>query len=418
MRIGKNKFNANQLAAPGRLAKTPPLNTTLTSRDYQVDYFRFYESLLRKEVTDWQQARISRHDPFNPATYPLQQCYKDAMLDNHLAGAVENRILRVVNKQLIIKDKAGNPDPERTTYVQTRWFKHLLRRAMESKFYGYSLVYLPYAGSGSINEVADIPRENVIPEKRLLVKNGLNPNGESMRIDDYPYHLIYIQLQPTAFGLLEQVVPLTIFKRHSWAAWDEFEQVFGVPIRIARTMIDTEKHRDDLQNWLENMGQLSYGIFDKRVDLEIKENNRSDAFQVFSQKITLINKEISKAILGQTMTMDDGGSYSQANVHLDILNEITNADIDDVESWFNSYFIGIMRSWGYDFPDGHHLDVVANASLDPAKKIEIDEALMRNGWMFDKDYIERTYEVKLDEKQPRIEAAQQNLSLGEHDFFV
>jgi hypothetical protein len=225
---------------------------------------------------------------------------------------------------------------------------------------------------------------------------------------------------PNAFGILEQITPLTIFKRHSWAAWDEFEQVFGVPIRIARTMIDTKKHRDDLQNWLENMGTLSYGIFDKRVDLEIKENNKSDAFNVFAQKIAMVNKEISKAALGQTMTMGDGGSYSQANVHLSILDEITNADIADVEDWFNNRFINVMRAWGYDIPDGHYLDIVANASLNPAEKIKVDEALMRNGWNLDKDYIERTYEVKIDDTQPRsTQPAANALSLDTPpDFFV
>lgn len=152
----------------------------------------------------------------------------------------------------------------------------------------------------------------------------------------------------------------------------------------------------------------------------IKENNRSDAFNVFAQKIAHINREISKAILGQTMTMDDGGSYSQAEIHLQILDEITNADIADIEDWFNNEFVAILRGWGYDIPEGYWLDIVANASVNPAEKIKIDEALMRNGWNLDKRYIEQTYEVKLDETQPYSnKPAQAGLSFdGEPDFFV
>lgn len=416
----KNNLQTKQLATnTNKMGKMPPI-TPIPKQTYEVDYFQLYESLYRKEISDWQEARAARRDPHNPSTYLLQQCYKDAMLDNHLAGAIENRILRVINKQYIIKDASGVPDDQRSKYLRAKWFRFVVRKAIESKFFGYSLIFINNATPGNIVNAIELPRENVIPEKRILLKNALNCSGEYINIDDYPNYLIYIQLSANAIGLLEQVVPLTIFKRHSWAAWDEFEQVFGVPIRIARTMIDTKKHRDDLQQWLENMGMLSYAIFDKRVDIEIKENNKSDSFNVFAQKINLINKEISKAVLGQTMTMDDGSSQSQARVHLAILDEITNADIADIEDWFNSYFINIMRAWGYDLPAGYYLDIVANASLDPAEKIKVDEALMRQGWNLDKDYIERTYEVKLDESNPRNsppDTTQLNY-VGENDFFA
>ena len=241
-----NTLKANKLAANiTKLAKMPPLQT-VESNKYEIDYFRLYESLYRKEISDWQQARIARRDPFNPLTYPLQQLYKDAMLDNHLAGAIENRILRVINKQFIIKDPDGKPDYERTKLIRTRWFRTIIRRALESKFYGYSAIYIQEASQGNITKIVDIPRENVIPEKQIILKNGLDPSSEHIKIADYPYHILYIQLAD-AIGKLEQVAPLTIFKRHSWAAWDEFEQIFGVPLRIARTMIDTPKHKADLQ---------------------------------------------------------------------------------------------------------------------------------------------------------------------------
>lgn len=401
--MSKRYKHTKALAAPtsGRLGKTPPLNPVMQNGSYEIDYFRFYESLYRKEINDWQEARIGRRDPFNPITFAIQQLYKDAMLDNHLAGALENRILRVINKQFTLKDKDGKHDAERSAYVQTRWFKQLARRAIESKAFGYSCAFISDVSSGNIRKITDIPRENVIPEKRLLLKNSFNPTGERINMDEFSNFLIYIQLGTDSIGFLERIAPLTVFKRHSWASWDEFEQIFGVPIRIAKTMIDTKKHKDDLQLWLETMGTSSYGIFDKRVDLEIKESNRTDASKVFADKIGLLNKEISKGVLGQTMTMDDGSSQSQASVHLQTLEEITNADISDLEDWVTDDFIPVMRSWGYDIPEGHYLDIVANASINPAEKIKVDDVLMRNGWNLKKEYIESTYEVELDETEPR-----------------
>lgn len=389
-----------------RFGKQPDIVDTRGSSKMEIDYFHFYESLYRKEVTDWQKARIMRYDPFNPITYPIQQLYKDSMLDNHLQGATENRILRVTNKEAVLKDPEGVIDTKRSLFVQKRWFRHITRKAMESKFYGYSMCFINNFTAGSINKIIDIPRENVIPEKGLILKEAHNPSGEAIPYAAFPNFLIYIQLLPEAVGILERVAPMTIYKRHSWASWDEFEQIFGVPIRIARTMINSEKHKNELQSWLETMGTASYGIFDKQVDIEIKENQKSDSFNVFLQKINVINREMSKGIVGQTMTMDDGSSQSQAEVHQQTYQEITDADIMDFQDWATDDFLPVMRNLGYDIPEGYYLELQEKAVIKPKDKIKIDAELLRAGYNLKPKYIEDTYDVELDEDNPKSEARQ------------
>lgn len=420
----KHTIKGKQLQAPvitqapqaiGKKGKQVPL-TINSEQKTEVDYFRFYESLYRKEVKDWQDARISRRDPFHMYTYPMQQLYRDSMLDNHLSGAIDNRILRVTNKQFVFKDKTGAVIDELSAKIQTRWFKQLIRACIESKFYGYSGKLLQIE-NGVIVDAIEIPRENIIPERGVILKNNMDISSEAIQYNAFPNHIIVPILGNDAIGILERIAPLTIFKRHSWASWDEFEQLFGVPIRIARTMIDTKKHKDDLQNWLETMGQSAYAIFDKRVDIEVKENNRSDASKVFADKIALINKEISKGILGQTMTMDDGSSQSQAEVHLQTLDEITSADISDIEYWINDKFIQVLLNWGYNIPEGAYIEALSNISLKPSEKIKIDQVLMQGGYKLTKEYIENTYNVQIDEAA--TEASKQQTQQGSQlGFFV
>lgn len=419
---GANKtYNRKSLVLTGdkakstRFGKQPALVDTRGSEKMEIDYFRFYESLYRKEVTDWQKARIMRYDPFNPITFPLQQLYKDSMLDNHLQGATENRILRVTNKEAVLKDAEGAVDTKRSLFVQKRWFRHITRKAMESKFYGYSMCFINDFSSGAIRKVIDIPRENIIPERGLLLKEAHNLQGEAIPYTLFPNFLIYIQLLPEAVGILERVAPMTIYKRHSWASWDEFEQIFGVPIRIARTMINSEKHKNELQGWLETMGTASYGIFDKQVDIEIKENQKSDSFNVFLQKIKVINQEMSKGIVGQTMTMDDGSSQSQAEVHQQTYQEITDADIMDFQDWATDDFLPVMRNLGYDIPDGYYLELIEKTTVKPQDKIKIDGELLRAGYNLTTEYLEDTYDVKIDKEKPRREPELQNESLSFFD---
>jgi hypothetical protein len=414
--MNKHYQNRNQrrLAAPNkkdvvhngstnkRNGKTPPIRDTRGTDKMEIDYFHLYESLYRKEVTDWQNARMVRYDPFNPITFPLQQLYKDAMLDNHLQGAIESRILRILNKEFVLKDKEGNRDNVRSLYVQKRWFRQLARKAMESKFYGYSMLFIHDYTSGDVRNFLDIARENVLPEKGLLLKDAMQPQGEAVPYGMFPNNLIYIQLNRSAVGILERVAPMTIYKRHSWASWDEFEQVFGVPIRIARTMINTEKHKNELQQWLETMGTASYGIFDKQTDIEIKENPaRGDAAKIFLDKIAIINKEISKGIVGQTMTMDDGSSQSQANVHLAIYQDYTDADIMDIQDWVSDDFLPVMRNLGYDIPEGHYFELAEKTVIKPEEKIKIDGVLLQAGYNLTTQYIQDTYDVEIDEENPR-----------------
>ena len=420
----KKYYPSNKLEAPVKNGKKAPLADTRGSNKMEIDYFRLYESLYRKEVSDWQNARAVRRDPFNPVTYPIQQLYKDSMLDNHLQGAIENRILRILNKEFVIKSPDGEIDEERSRYVQKRWVRHLVRKAMESKFFGYSMLFINDYRQGDVRSIIDIPRENVIPELGLLLKDSTNVRGTSINFREFPSSLIYVQLGAEAVGTLERIAPLTIFKRHSWASWDEFEQIFGVPIRIARTLINTEKHKNDLQKWLETMGTAGYAIFDKRTDIEIKENSKNDAYNVFAQKISLLNKEISKGIVGQTMTMDDGSSQSQAEVHLAIYQAITDADIMDIQDWFSDDFLPIMRNLGYDIPVGHYLELVTKAVINPQDRIKIDSELLRWGVNLTPEYLESTYEVEIDKDNPRnspsqtLSARRPETSSSESDFFV
>ncbi|MDD3079106.1 MAG: DUF935 family protein [Paludibacter sp.] len=414
----RNKYIKQQLKLAatnnntGRKAKQPPLEDTRDSDKIEIDYFHLYESLYRKEVTDWQNSRTIRYDPFNPVTYPIQQLYKDSMLDNHLSGAINQRILRVQNKKIIVKDTNETEDFERSKWLNKKWFRHFIKMAMESKFYGYSMVFIEEFEAGNIKKIKDIYRENIIPEKGLLLKDAYNPAGTAIRYNDFSNFLIYIQLDSNAVGILERVAPMTIFKRHSWASWDDFEQIFGVPIRIARTAINTKNHKDDLQQWLSTMGKKSYAIFDKQTDIEIKENSKTDSFNVFDRKIERINKEISKGILGQTMTMDDGSSHSQAAVHSEILQDITDADIMDVQDWINDDFLSVLRNLGYDIPEGYTVELIDKKKTKTADKIKVDGVLMQNGYNLNNDYIESTYDVILDEENPRSDRNPQNQSLS------
>ena len=87
----------------------------------------------------------------------------------------------------------------------------------------------------------------------------------------------------------------------------------------------------------------------------------------------------------------------------------------DVQDWLSDDFIPVLRNLGYDIPDGYYFELVEKTTVKPKDKIAVDGVLMQNGYNLTKEYIETTYDVELDEKNPRSERSTQNQSLSFFD---
>lgn len=412
--MAKKKKNTKTPAASSA-AKAPQFVES-SDNSIQIDYFHLQESLYRHELNDWVEARSARYDPWNPTTYQIQQLYKDALLDNHLAGAIDTqRILPILNKAFVFRDQQEKVDSDLSRLISGRWFREIVREAMNSIFFGYSLIFCEHLSDPLRRRVVFVNRENVIPERGIIVPNPMVTSGEHIAYTDYPSFFAFASLGANRIGTLESIAPLTIYKRHSWASWDEFEQIFGLPIRVARTAINTKQHHDELQDWLQAMGSASYAIFDKNTDIELHESQHKDAYHIYLEKVNAVNKEISKRILGQTMTTEDGSSQSQAEVHLRILDEVRKADTAEVTDWLNDTLLPIMRAQGFNIPDGYSIAIIDRPNVTPKDKIAIDQVLLNAGYNIDPDYIEDFYGTPLIKDQPRRE---NSLALSATDFFA
>lgn len=375
-----------------------PVELSKKAQSLVLDLVRNSHSVYRKEINHWQRARMARQSLENPRTHLQQQVYADAMLDAHLFAVSENRILRIQNKRFVITDDKGITNPEKTQHITKKWFSDAIRYVMESALYEFSLVQLIKEGK-EIIATHNIPRGHVIPEKGIVVKNVYDDKG--LDFTAFPDDLLFAKLY-NGYGLLEKASPLTILKRHSWASWDEFEQVFGMPIRIAKLGSINPEVKKEVASWLESMGTASYGVFPQFADIEIKEANNRDAFNVFFKKIEAVDTQNAILINGQTMTVQDGSSHSQATVHQKTQDEITEADLKGFLYWCNDMLLPAMRRIGYNISDNERIGV--ERVTNPIEKMKTDEKLMQNGYVLSKDYIERVYGVELETaKKPETE---------------
>jgi phage gp29-like protein len=110
-----------------------------------------------------------------------------------------------------------------------------------------------------------------------------------------------------------------------------FSEIFGMPVRIARyEPTATPEEKRELLSMLESLGSSAVGIFSRAVELQVIEANRGRSGQPYEGLADFLNREMSKAWLGQTLTTDiagQSGSVAASKVH-----EMTRQDLlaDDI----------------------------------------------------------------------------------------
>ncbi|MDV6170220.1 DUF935 family protein [Flavobacterium sp. DG1-102-2] len=359
--------------------------------NFMVDVIRRQRRLWRKELTDWQASRYARYQAELPKTYPMQEVYDDVMLDGHLTGITGNRTLRTTNKHYIFELNRKKDDKLTELIKDQEWFEYTINQAHESVYRGYSLLWVKDWSPGNIKEVELIDRGLVIPEHKIMLYD-VNGN-KGIDYTTVPDILWYAQFYDNV-GLLEKAAVYTILKRHSWGSWDEFEELFGIPIRIAKVASQSETVKNEVAGWLEEMGSAPYGVFPMGTEIDIKENSKTDSFNVFYQKIKALDSELSKLVLHQTMTTENGSSKSQGTVHENTLEEVVFADEKKMLAFLNNRVVPAMRALGYKIPEGAKIAV--EKTKDPNEQIKVDGAILGAGYVLTKNYIEETYGVEIE----------------------
>ena len=311
------------------------------------------EALTRRDVADWRAAWQAALNVDNPSRIRLYDIYRDSMADPHLTGCVEQRRGFVLSRTFKLVDGKGEASDEVTHLFDQAWFSEFLRLSHESILWGFSLIEMGDVvtdgdGCPAFDGVTLIPRKHVIPEYHVVVTNqGDDPgSGTDYTVPPYTDSVIAVG-RPDDLGLLLKAAPQTIAKKNALAFWDAFAEIFGMPIRVARTATRDPAERRRLKAMLENAASAMAVLTDMNTTLEFVEGSRGDAYNVYDRRIDRANSELSKLVIGQTMTIEDGSSLSQSQTHLEVFANLCDADRDLLRDVVNNRLIPLMARRGF-----------------------------------------------------------------------
>lgn len=391
-----------QIAKDSRLFdKTITLGKTKTKRSEAVSMMaKLYlqtKTLTQKDIKLWRYANQTAIDVILPRRYILYSIYDDAMHDLHLKGAIRNRKLAVMGSPFKLVNDDGVIDKDATRLLKMKWFREFMSYALDAKFYGHSLIQFGDVirePKLKFSEVELIPRHHVSPEFGTLIKYYTEDPKQGIPYRDTPLMNWSIEVGGKyELGELNSVAKETISKKYVMQFWDQFAEIFGMPIRTATTSSRDPKDRTQIENMLDSMGSAAWGLFPEGTTLNLVGNSQSDAYEVYDKRIIRANSEMSKAILGQTMTMDDGSSLSQAQVHADVAEQIKDADKITLHDVINDDLLPLLIKHGWPV-DGLTFEWDDTYSYSPEEMKAIEEMILNN-YDVEASYFEDKYGVKI-----------------------
>lgn len=362
-----------------------------------VNLIKQQRSLYSKNIGDWLAGRATAEKIENPNRSKQYDLYDDIILDEFVHGQIYNhRILPVKNRSFKIVNAKGEKDEEKTNLLKRRWFDEYIEYALESKFFGFSLIYLDEMvmidGRSDIKNVVLVPRRHVLQESGLVLNKQADTKGQNYLEQPLSNYCLPIG-KPFDLGLLNKAAPLWILKKHAWQNWDEFAEIFGIPIRVVKTASQDPRVIAEIEEWVREMGTAAYGIFPDGTEIDIKENSKTDAFGVFHEMIKSANEGLAILFSGQTMTSMDGSSRSQAEVHQDVAFEIRKDDEKFLQYAVADLLEVLRLVHNYPFDEGDRFEW--DVPEDVKALMDVFKAVNAMGFQLDPEEVSSRLGVKI-----------------------
>jgi len=356
----------------------------------QVDVGRIHRQT--QDIQSWRSALRMAENHWNPRRYKLYNLYHDLILDPHLSAVMQKRIMAITNSEIrfLEEGEEGEEDSALMNRIRSPWFLDTLYWMMESKFWGHSLIEF-LMQNGEITDSELVPRLNVSPERGKVLYHEYGLDGIDYTTPPESNFVLEVGKQDD-LGLLLKAAPYVLYKRGGFADWSQFAEIFGMPWRIGKYDPFNLETRNQLQQALANSGGATWMTIPEGANIEFQQpSNQGGSSSVYQELVKDINKELSKLILGNTMTTEDGSSRSQSETHRQVEESINMADKIWMEYMLNWHFKSLLSRHGFPVDNGRFaFDDTEKLSLD--KRLDMDIKLSRVV-PIDPNYFYETYGV-------------------------
>lgn len=201
---------------------------------------------------------------------------------------------------------------------------------------------------------------------------------------------------PLGVGLCQKSFWLHWFKKQTLKFWVIFNEKFGQPTVVGK--YPTGANPTDQEALLEVVESLQTdaGVtIPENMVIDLLEAKRSGTVNTYKDLVDWCNNEMSKVVLGETLTADEGrrtGSYALGQIHNLVRNEYIESDAKALMAVINEQLIRPMVrfNFGNDVALPRWvIDTTADENL--REQLEVDRGLIAAGVPLSLDYFYQRY---------------------------
>lgn len=205
------------------------------------------------------------------------------------------------------------------------------------------------------------------------------------------------------------------FKSNNLRQWALYNEKYGSPTAIARYSAGTDDNTlQRIADALENLPQDAGLLLPDTVSLEFLEARRASGSNTYQEMADWCNDEISKIVLGQTLTVSEGrrsGSLALAQVHNAVRHDYLESDAAALGQVLTHQLVRWITdfNFGTDAPAPELIFDCANPA-DFRAGLDLDRDLIAMGVSLPADYFYEKYRrPKPADKERAIRYDDQNL---------
>jgi len=275
--------------------------------------------------------------------------------DLHYASVLGTRKLALAGLNIRVEAATDEAEDLRRAdmlreVVESAEFGELQTDLTDALGKGYSVAEIMWDRSGS----TWIPERFVWRDPRFFMFD--RETGQELRLLDEADMINGIALAPYKFivhrprlraglpirgGLARLAAVAYMCKAWTWKDWMGFADIYGIPMRVGRYGPNASK--DDigvLMAAVANLGSDAAAVIPDSMRIDFTQAaNVNGAGDFFKGLAEWWDKQMSKAIVGQTMSADDGASLAQAKVHNEVRLDLLEADAKAESNTLNRMFV-------------------------------------------------------------------------------
>jgi hypothetical protein len=322
------------------------------------------------DIQRWRNAIQRASDPAHPDRSLLYDIYEDILLDLHLTAVTEKRIEDLKGAKIRFVNKAKE-NQDINWLIEAPWFYDMLSDIMEARLWGHTASWLDLSG-GEFQKYQLLSRKNVIPEKGVFVKQSGDREGVSI-VPPSPYADYVITAGKTdSLGMLIKAAPFVFLKRGDISDWATFNEMYAAPIKKGTYPPYDNQIKKELFEALSQAGGFQSLLYPAGTTLDIVQANAAGSVATYQGFADFCDKQLSKAFLLNTMTLDAEGGQYKGDIHADGEKLVRRADRRFVLAVLNTDLWRLLDMHGFNPGDGMFVcDEEEQLSL--KERMDIDE---------------------------------------------